>query len=135
MKYIKYFESIYDNQIYLQNKYCWVIYGDTTPLLEIYQKFIEYIKEKYNITLTTTLENSLKNTRAYEYPLGSYIFYDFNSTPAGNLSYWIFVSTADQNDAKHEMKIKNYLPQGELKIVNNKLILDPTEVIRDKYNV
>jgi hypothetical protein len=143
MKYIKYYEQIEDKPI-LNHNACWVIYGDADTILETHKKFIEYIREnlRLNITDSSSIEHKLKKEIPRNDPsfivAGSYLFYNRdNYVPvgwAGNLAYWVFSNT-NQQDAKEHIKKENCSLQGELKIVNNELILDPIEVIRDKYNV
>ena len=38
MKYIKTYENIYENNIKLRDKYCWIIYGSAETILNVYEK-------------------------------------------------------------------------------------------------
>jgi hypothetical protein len=132
MKYIKIYENL-SNNIILHDKYCWVIYGNTKTILNVYEKLENQSPQLH----TTSLTNTLKST-AYKGAIGIYLFYDninnFNGIKNHLLSYWIFINKNRQDKAK-EYIMYNYLFQGELKLLDNKLILDPMEANVNKYNI
>lgn len=127
MKYIKYYEN-YTSHIELEDKYCWLIYGDRKTILKIYNKFSEYQKIDQIDGIKKDLQKYItKNS------LGVYIFYNKYEKPT--FCYWIFDSISNQNNAKDYIKKSNIILQGTLNIENNKLILDTTEINIEKYNL
>lgn len=125
MKYIKQFESN-NFKLTIDNNYCWLIYGDVKGILKIYHKIEKPNKNK----IKTGLEQSLKND--YYDATGAYLFCEKAPT---NFSFWAFCGTQDQNDAKQYIIDKKFQLQGELKLVDNKIILDTLEITRDKFNI
>ena len=124
---MKTYENIYENNIKLRDKYCWIIYGSAETILNVYEK-LEHQSSHFCDTANSI---RLALSQTYTDVIGTYLFYDKGS----KITYWIFENKNDQNKAKQDIISVNYILQGELKLENNKLILDQMEVNVNKYNL
>jgi len=131
MKYIKTYE---ENTKYIDvdDNYCWLISGDKNEIIDIYKLFVAQLDSDLHITLdNNTLINGLTNSTFKIF--GTYIYFDNKSR--GALSYWTIYGDEDKKAADKYNKDNNFIFQGELKLINNKLFLDTLQRDANKYNL
>ena len=133
MRYIKTYETI-KNKIEIKDHYCWIINGD---IINVLNKLHVSIYKKYRDQLDifiSSIQTSMNTT--YKGLEKIYIFYDKRST--SSFTYWPIQSPEDEMSADYfinDDENGRYDLQGELKIVNDKVILDTLLVDINKYNI
>jgi len=132
MKYLKSYESIF-KEIELGDNYFWSIKGNNRQIQKICNIFLIEMRNKYNT------EDQRFNFTENEWMKEVYIYYEKLSVD-NNLSndfnsYFPIANDRDKKDADDYNIKHNKIYQGELRIVNNKLILDTLDKERKKYNL
>ena len=139
MKHIKTYEELNTySPFILYNSSSWSITGDNIYMINVYQKLIEQLKYKKDKKLfeTTTLIHSLTNN--YKDAIGVYLYFEEQTINRG-ISYYVIRSSfkiQDQiNDAKDIITDSKLTYRGELKLINDVVVVDTLEVDIEKYNL
>jgi hypothetical protein len=125
MRHLKEFENI---KLYTGSTY--IIYGNLNDILKIFYDMYRLINDKTLMSEITVVISSIKkNINSYQYPgtKGLYLLYS-----EYGLAYHVFQSEEDEYVCF--LNYGNTL-KGELKIVNNEIVLDTLKVDAKKYNI
>jgi hypothetical protein len=119
MKYIKLFERRYK----VGTCVFWVIYGNIDE--------IHVVLNKMNISFP----GFRKMYRDEKDVIGICLGYDPTADALNSFDYYPFDDDEDYIAAKQTYKGYGFEFQGEIKIVDDKIIIDPTEADAEKYNL
>lgn len=139
MKHLKTYENnIFDG---MQNKY-WFLKGNETEIRHLLMKFYEdknYIEFKENIEYIVLY--IFHNTIKYENLYGIFLFYN-HKTWALELKFYPIFSEDEKNKIINTkdnyvlgIRFNDYVYQGEIKLKNNKFVVDTLYIDVKKYNI
>ena len=136
MKYLNYFKNSNKDNIKIELDYYWLILGDNDICLKVLDKFIKQMTGDHKVkSKEFTLRQALKYNYSNIY--GVYLYYENKVDGKDGFTYWIV-----ENDKKDLYKANrfnkentNYIYQGELKLINNELVLDTIDIDANKYNI
>lgn len=132
---MKYLNPFYrDKKIEVADKYCWYINSDDADIIiDIIDKFKSQISFKYRRKINK-LYDEIENSITWDIDLryiGLYFYYDKKK----GFSLWFVEDDDDKKTAERHISEYNYIYKGELKLVDNKLILDELDMDVKKYNL
>jgi hypothetical protein len=110
MKYIKLFENKSHEKVF------WIIYGNFLEVIEILEKFgVSFMgfDKKYNDLV------------------GIYVGYE----PVGGYDYWLIFNSAEFQVGKDSYIESGFKFKGEIKLVDNEIIIDPFIADVENYNL
>ena len=128
----KIFENLSENKIERNNNYFWWIEGDLDNILNVLDVFLE--ENKNNIEFFPNFKEGIISTwKEFEklkgfLPNGVFLFNE------ELIKFWI-TSTKDREIVKQQNIEDGCEFKGELKLKNNKLVLDTLEAEIIKYNL
>jgi hypothetical protein len=125
MRHLKTFENVK-----LYNGSTYIIYGNLNDILSfLYDMYMLIDDENLKPEITAVISAIKNNINSYQYPgtKGMYLLYSEYS-----LAYHVF-----QSEEEEDVCFLNYgnALKGELKIVNNEIVLDTLKVDANKYNL
>ena len=137
MKYIKKYEKINnsDDIEIIAGSY-WIIYGDVSNIMSVISKFKKYFPSNdHEIELNRTINRIFRDKDINDDIIGVYLYFSLFG-----FSYSILHNEDDKlRIYKNQLNANIYDFKGELKIDNNKLVLDDSEKIFldniNKFNI
>ena len=128
MKYLKTYENMV-NKLEIKNEYFWLLEpGNYSTVIKILDK-IELKLNKHFLSNFGIVKSDLVNWTKEKF-LGCYLYYNSN-----RFQYWVFNDEYDKRRADNYNIQSLYTFQGELKIENDKLVLDTLAITTKKYNL
>lgn len=113
----------------------WYIKGNVKEITDIMEKFIKTYK------ISKDKIKAFYSFMSYEKDIKG-LYFSFNNSSVVGVMGWDFYAVENINqyindlvDGKEFFKDDQKIYQGELKIVDDKLILDTFEIDTDKYNL
>lgn len=135
MKYLKTFElQIFsketNNIFHDKNHSCWIIYGDEKKVINVLMEIRNSITQHKNGADYLDAINSIISSISHKKNMiGTYLFFSYSE----NFEYW---EIKDENDKEFILReVPHYTFLGELKLINNKVVLDKMEAETKKYNL
>ena len=117
--------KIFEN-IEIKDKSYWVIYGDYNIVINIIEHLLAYFHS--NNSLYEDLKLVIKSLKGYRYKDINGIFLYYSNDH--KFSFGVFLSRYNDKN-----KLKEYNLKGEIKLKNNKIVLDTLKVDMEKYNL
>ena len=126
----KLFESTEEliEELKIEDKSCWTIFGSMYHCAEILKKLKIQLESRIsNMSgLIETFENSITD---YPNAIGTNLFYDSEEF-MGHFSFHIYKKESDR-----KYYFDKYEYKGEIKEVDDKIVLDTIEIYTNKYNL
>lgn len=126
--------SFYNKDFEVQDNYCWYINGDISDIIDVIYEFKNQMRIKYKRKFKK-IYDEIEPTLKYEYSYVIGIFIYCEDDSENGFTYWVIENYEDKKDAEKYNSDKHYIYRGELKLVNNKLILDTLEMNINKFNL
>ena len=138
MKYIKKFERVerlvdinYGEDIY------WTIYGKSIDYIKVLEKILEERVNfnHYYLRIENLIDVIMRNSQEFKNYQGIFLTSYSEGYDTPTINYRGFIDETDKNRYISLLEKHNTVFKGELKIVNDKLVLDSIEVDVKKYNL
>ena len=129
------FKLFENTNIDFENMSYWKIYGNKYNAIDILDKIIDqFTISAFNRHITTNLKSIIRALKGFiesnQYTHSNVTILSFNNN---NFEFELYNSEIDKNRMVDEYK--RYNLKGELKIENDKIVLDTLEVDANKYNL